>query len=199
MKIFGIGLQKTGGTSLISALDMLGYEVIQSPREMLKYNGKGLGIGFDLVEKYDYLSDIPIPLFYKELDKAFPNSKFIMTSRSVDSWLKSAESHFSFNRKIFRNLIRGRRVGKYVAQLFGTECFNSEKYLDVFNKHESDVKDYFSGREKDLLCFNIFQGDGWRELCSFLDKPLPNEGFPVKNKKTHLKNLVLSDWWMPNH
>jgi len=33
-----------------------------------------------------------------------------------------------------------------------------------------------------LLVINIFDGDGWDKICSFLNEPIPNVPFPHQNK-----------------
>ena len=43
------------------------------------------------LERYYAASDMPIPLLYKKLDKAYPGSKFILTIRDEEKWLKSVE------------------------------------------------------------------------------------------------------------
>jgi len=79
MKIFGIGLPKTGTTSLTIALEMLGYTSRHSPMECFTLHHGELSVNQKKIDKYDALTDLPIPHFYPELDICFPNSKFILT------------------------------------------------------------------------------------------------------------------------
>jgi hypothetical protein len=47
------------------------------------------------------------------------------------------------------------------------------------------VIDYFSNRDNFLIiCFE--KGHGWKELCRFLDKPIPSVPFPHVNKGRYL-------------
>jgi len=193
MKIFGIGLQKTETTSLSSALEILGYKTIQSPRKILKYNGNELSIDYSKMNGYDAFLDIPIVYFYKELDKKFPNSKFILTTRDLDKWTKSAEKHFTKTRAIFRENVRGKKVKEYVIKSLGNDVFNYERFVTAYQNHNKQVQDYFQNRKKDFLIMNICEGDSWEKLCSFLNKPIPKENFPQKNQKSNLKNFLFSD------
>ena len=39
-------------------------------------------------------------------------------------------------------------------------------------RHNDEVRQYFAGSGR-LLEMNLEQGDGWPELCPFLDRPIP--------------------------
>ena len=75
-KIFGIGYSKTGTTSLTKALRILGYNALHFPIHTMKHSSEKLNLRYEKLWRQAY-SDTPIPLFYKELDKRFPGSKFI--------------------------------------------------------------------------------------------------------------------------
>lgn len=150
MKIFGIGLHKTGTTTLIHCLSLLGLK--RGPDSFMTnkwINGK-YGPIFDVVKKFDAFADSPWnhPLFYKHLDKEFPKSKFILTTRNTDNWL------VSFKRFAGRDVKQ-----KYVA--IRKAIYNctsskdmSEKYCrDVFENHNKNVSSYF-GSSKKLLVIN---------------------------------------------
>ena len=95
MKVFGIGLSKTGTTSLARALEILGYNV-KDCLGITKYSkGDISSINETALDTYDALTDTPIPNFYRELDKKYPNSKFILTVRDMDGWLNSCRKQFN--------------------------------------------------------------------------------------------------------
>src|SRR6185503_19618665 len=97
--IFGIGLSKTGTTSLYAALHELGY------RSATYGHMAELGLSdwfrgdftTDYLAGYDAVTDLPIGVFYAQLDMRYPGSKFILTVRDVESWLVSAKTQFSRN------------------------------------------------------------------------------------------------------
>ena len=81
-KIFVIGFHKTGTKSLASALKKLGYRVtgpngIEDP----DIADNVYSMAYTLVEQYDAFQDNPWPIIYKEIDKRYPESKFILTLR----------------------------------------------------------------------------------------------------------------------
>ncbi|MHA1337445.1 MAG: sulfotransferase family protein, partial [Promethearchaeota archaeon] len=171
-KIFGIGLSKTGTSSLDSALKVLGFKTKHYPQ----INGL-----YEMVDKYDALTDVPIVLNFKKLDKEYPNSKFILTIRDIDSWLKSCKLHFS---RVEKNNIKS-EIRKLI---YGVNGWDEESFKKAYHKHFDDVKNYFKNRPEDLLILNIIKGEGWEKLCKFLCKKIPNKPFPHKNiSKFNLK------------
>lgn len=87
-KVFGVGLSKTATTSLTFALEILGFCTKHYPS--LRYYPHWLrGIKKHVLEEDQAFSDITIIPFYKELDRKYPGSKFILTARDLDDWLES--------------------------------------------------------------------------------------------------------------
>ena len=101
-KVFGIGLSRTGTQTLNRALQMLGYEAAHYPPITCYRLGRAL-LDLDEAGKYDALTDIPVARFYKELDSAFPGSKFIMTVRNPDDWIESVERLYAHDRRVANN------------------------------------------------------------------------------------------------
>lgn len=97
-KVFGIGLPRTGTTSLTHALTILGYRTIHSPhdrisrREISEYlRGNADEIQLTVLQSHDALSDIEVCAIYQGLDRAYPGSRFILTVREKSAWLDSIE------------------------------------------------------------------------------------------------------------
>ena len=95
MKIFGIGLSKTGTTILANALTILGYKVKDCLGVTSYAKGDLSSIDMHIFSTYDAFTDTPIPSFYRELDAQFPNSKFILTVRDMDGWKASCKKQFN--------------------------------------------------------------------------------------------------------
>ena len=100
-KVFVIGLNKTGTTTLKVVLDEFGYKVAtQKVFELLSkdiFEDKGHGRIISYCKYYDAFQDLPfsIPGTYKYLDEAFPGSKFILTVRdSDDQWFRSMKNYY---------------------------------------------------------------------------------------------------------
>ena len=79
IKIFGIGLSRTGTTSLTLALSELGLHAYHFPR------------GREVIDSVDAATDTPVAAWYQDLDAAYPDSKFILTLRHRPEWLDSCE------------------------------------------------------------------------------------------------------------
>lgn len=175
-KIFCIGWHKTGTSTLGDALIELGYNVsgarLDLAESLLKSNIKP---SLEIAKSHEALQDVPWAIIYKELDIAFPNSKFILTIRDEQEWINSAQKHFKDTYSEMREWIYG------VGVLEG----NEEVYLKRYRRHYAEVREYFKDRPEDILVMDFKNGDGWEKLCGFLDKPIPKKPFPHSNKGKH--------------
>lgn len=168
MKIFGIGLSKTGTTSLTTALVKLGYRAQHSGLPFLDQPPAAVA---DLDAATDELAGE-----FERLDRKFPGSKFILTTRKLDDWLKSCEHHFR------TPLDQDSRVGRMIHELYGTTVFDRDRFAAGFERHQQAVHRYFAGRPGDLLVLDVTAGEGFEKLCPFLGRPLPADaGFPKEN------------------
>lgn len=167
-KIFGIGLPRTGTASLCEALRILGYSVRHYPKYISR------------AANYDALVDTPICNCFEQLDEEYPGSKFILTTRSLESWLKSCKNASARFR--WHNLRPDGRCGPEVYKshmdLFGCTNYDETKFTDGYFKHADRVSKYFGSRS--YLVYEV--ADGWTPLCDFLEKPVPGEEFPHRNK-----------------
>lgn len=164
-KIFGIGLPKTGQTSLAMAMRILGYKVFQYPYRLSQ------------IRKNDFSLDLPVTIRFKELDRKFPNSKFIMTVRDYNSWIASMRNHY----RRYPASKRYKAQLKFRMRFWGTTRFNERVMQKKYHKHYQNVLKYFKGREEDLLIINIVGGEGWKALCPFLGKKISRKKFPKEN------------------
>jgi hypothetical protein len=183
-RIFGIGLHKTATTSLHAALKILGFDSAHwKNAHWAKAIWEEMRSGFRslTVEKHYALVDLPIPLLFKELDQAYPGSKFILTVRSEGKWIRSVRSHWDPERNRFRTAWNTdpftHRIHK---ELYGQKGFDEAVFLDRYRRHSREVLDYFAYRPADLLVMNMDAGAGWPELCGFLGKPVPGIPYPVE-------------------
>ena len=89
-KVFGLGFHKTGTSTLAAALHKLGYSVCgQQNDHAQKMISGDIDFFIQMAKSYDAFEDDPWHLIYKEMDEAFPKSKFILTYRDTDKWYKS--------------------------------------------------------------------------------------------------------------
>ena len=181
IRIFGIGLSRTGTSSLTKALTMLGVKTVHYPNDMTTQQELKAGnYNLSVLRRAQALTDIPVSPYYAQFDRLFPSSKFILTTRSTDSWLHSMENHF-------RLYVEHRRddFDDFVfACVYGSLHFNAERFSYVKELHESNCRRYFADRPGKLLVVDLTQADdGWLKICEFLDLPVPTAAFPHENKK----------------
>lgn len=186
-KVFCIGFQKTGTSTVRAALKTLGYTVTGPNNTRDPDISHNLtGIVTSLSYKYDAFQDNPWPLVYQEMDALHPGSKFILTVRDSEAWIKSVVRHFGTSSTPMRELIYG----------FGSPVGYENTYVRVFESHNREVKDYFSERGDDLLVVDLTKYGAWAPLCAFLDRPIPRLPFPHSNsalKREKSAKLTLSE------
>lgn len=178
-RVFGIGLSRTGTTSLSQALEVLGFRTKHYPFPR-SFAGRLLGIRPPLLEQYDAFTDISVIPFYKRLDKRFPGSRFILTERDLDEWLDSCRTFPRFRSGFEPNdvVLAVRRA------VYGIESFDVDLFRAAHLAHVADVERHFRDRPGDLLRMDICAGDGWEPLCTFLDRPVPDAPFPRLNARS---------------
>jgi hypothetical protein len=173
-KVFCIGFHKTGTTSLHSALEVLGYKVceefgVHDP----DIRETALPRALALVPEYDAFRDNPWPILYQELDEQVSGSKFILTMRPAERWIRSVLNHFGGRTSAMREWIYG----------VGDPTGNEQRYIERYQQHNEDVQHYFADRPGDLLVIDLTAGDGWEKLCPFLGCSIPVQEFPHSNKR----------------
>jgi hypothetical protein len=165
-KIFGIGLSRTGTTSLTEYLNRRGIRCIHYPNTSELTN-----------LKYDAACDITVAEQYKNLDKKYPNSKFILTIRDRQEWIESLSVYMDRPHKKNMN-----DWSMHVrAKVLGSAKFDWDKYLRAYDKHHADVRKYFKNRD-DMIEINIVGGESPERLCNFLGIKYYGEEFAMKNK-----------------
>jgi len=175
MKVFGIGLNKTGTTTLDKCGQKLGFRVKGCDRGLLIDFRAGEFQRFgSVISRYDLFQDWPWPLMYRYLDVKYPGSKFILTTRVTDlAWLESLKKH---------SLRTGLKNCRLHAYGYEYPHQNEAAFLNQYNSHNKEVKEYFSGRSSDFLEICWEKGDGWEKLCKFLGKEVPDIPVPHANK-----------------
>jgi hypothetical protein len=189
-KVFGIGFHKTGTSTLNQVLKILGYKVMGNRTDLAQklINGEK-EIVLNELNQFDACEDTPWPISFKELDKKYPKSKFILTVREEESWYKSIENHFGNQSTLMREWIYGEGEGDPVN--------NKSRYINRYKKHNEEVLEYFNNRKKDLLVINWKENSNWKYICDFLNAPIPQKQFPHANKGAYtqkekkLKNIKL--------
>ncbi len=196
-KVFGIGLSRTGTTSLTEALRALGYKAVHCPLSIVALNGGGLKLNAAIVEQFDAFTDSPVARVYRELDQTYPGSKFILTTRPLDKWIGSMRRM----RPSFTLLTLLPKVRQLATDLCGKPSFGDERALaNGFLNHDRSVREYFGPRiGKDLLVLDVSAADAWDRLCSFLGHKAPPRAFPHYNRGygttlVNMRDLIRYAW-----
>ncbi len=164
-KVFGIGLHKTGLTSLSRAMRTIGYgPVVQCPSER----------EYADIAKYAFANDMPIDMRYPRLHCQFPDAKFILTVRDFPDWLESALRHSRHAEATGADWNHADQRAAY-----GVDFPDEELLLARFDRHYNEVFTYFNTQaelgnfhfETQFLQLDICAMDcenTWFELCKFL-------------------------------
>ena len=152
LKVIGAGFGRTGTHSLKIALEMLGFAPCYHMVEVFTHAGhseaweeaarSGKPEWHALLEPYKAAVDWPSSYFWRDLVKAYPEAKVILTERDPESWYKSITN------TIFDFMSRGTAgqtdpirlaqmsMGKVIVadQTFGNR-YDKQHVIDVYRHH----------------------------------------------------------------
>lgn len=192
-KVFGIGLSRTGSMSLTEALKILGFRAVHFPAdpvtqsEYFEFFAHPSGtLRLSLLDRYDAVTDNPLSCVYRQLDRAYPGSKFIWTVRDKQSWLHSCELWWERSVIPFMEHDHAAVLRPFMelvgTQVYGSAHFDARLFSAAYDAQMTEVPGYFRGRDQDLLTLNVCAGDGWPQLASFLGTAVPGVVFPHLNE-----------------
>jgi len=202
-KIFCIGLNKTGTTTLKKTMSDFGYKIgNQRKGELLihAYASRNFKPIVKLARSAEFFQDAPFsfPHTFEILAYSFPNAKFILTVRdSPEQWYNSLTKfhgkRFGENGRIppsADDLKNANYLGKGMPYkihkiLYDTpdgSLYNQEYLLEYYNRHIINVKDFFRHNAHKLLTINVAVIEDYFRLCDFLGKEPIHNGFPWHNK-----------------
>lgn len=212
LRVIGAGFGRTGTTSLLKALGILGLGPCYHMRVAMTRPGHGkFWIRAKAGEPVDYRRffrgyrsavDWPTCEFYRELMALYPDAKVLLTVRDPDAWYDSMRETLWVVRGALpwwysRSIVRMHEAVFWQSR-FNGEFTNRERTIEVYLSHIAEVRRTVPpGR---LLEFRI--EEGWAPLCRFLDVPVP-EGvsFPCANDRALFRKLLLAlrivEWAVP--
>jgi hypothetical protein len=168
MKVFGIGLERTGTWSLCGAMAQLGYQTCHFP------------VSDDEIAGVDFSNDITVAFRFAALDQRYPGSKFILTTRESVTWLDSCARWYGGLGQ--REHIDNPPGHEALTALYGTTHCERNTWLEGKRQHHWRVRSYFVDRPNDLLELNLCGGQGWETLCPWLGCAVINQPFPHDHK-----------------
>jgi hypothetical protein len=200
-KIFCIGFNKTGTTTMEEVLRLYGFNLpnqqeqeIQLTKDCFSCEYAGL---IKFARNYDAFQDLPFSQgdVFVAADALFPNSKFILTERNSEDWFRSITS---FHKKIFKvddmNSLTERDILKKFNYLYkgymhaykkrlltnyvGNEAitdwsklYNKEYYIKVYEERNNRIKQYFANAPDKLLVIDVTAEPTTEKICKFLNIP----------------------------
>lgn len=189
-KIIGIGLNKTGTSTLGAAGELLGLRVktwdaqlfretvIERRRETL----------WKVIDAFDLFNDFPYPLLYPEIDARYPGSKFILTQRtSPDAWLGSVKAH----------AMRASPSSQTHRLVYGYQYPHGREsaFLEYYTQHNERARRYFADRQDDFLEICWEEESDWSRLTAFLGAEPPDAPLPRANARvSKLVNPLRYAW-----
>jgi len=200
-KIFCIGRNKTGTTSIKKAFELHGLKVgNQAKAELLidayaVRNFKKIGHYCKTAQAFQ---DLPfsLPYTYIYLDNQFPNSKFILTIRdSADVWYNSL---INFHTKIFskKNQLPTKddlmnspyrykgfawKVNRTLYNTPEEDIYNEKMLKQSYIRHNERVQTYFKNKHN-LLIINLKEKNSYQQFCDFIEQSPRMDQFPHENK-----------------
>lgn len=199
-KIFCIGANKTGTTSVEGVFKYLGLAVgNQAQAELLLHDWGRRDfrriIGY--CHTAEAFQDVPFSFqdTFRILDEAFPGSKFILTIRNnADEWFDSlvrfhtliagkgriptAEDLRHFHYRYPGFLLDSLKLKYGIDE---SRLYDREIYVRWYEAHNGGIREHFKGRPNDLLVLNTGEEDAMERLMSFLGYPYRGEKMPHLN------------------
>lgn len=155
------------------------------------------GFNFKLFDEFTAVTDNPACFkeVYQKIYAEFPNAKFVLTVRDKDKWIDSVERHC--NQQMYHR-IHQNRIDNYsnydpdkdiifscdnvglVEYLYNVpyKHLDREAFARKWDSHLSEVREFFRDKPDKLIVLNVDEGSGWKDLCEFLDKPIPKIPYP---------------------
>jgi len=191
-KVFGIGCSRTGTRSLSLAMEKFGYRSLHYPPAAPMLAGR-----FDILNDWGFANDITVSVFYRELDRYYPDSLFILTVRDSKTWLASCERNFPKEKMI------AKWSGTAEDQIFrimyrGLSYFERAPFLQAYTDHVNAVTEHFSGRDN-LLVLPLEKSSREKKkiLAGFLDRPAFAGDYPVSHVSSPVKHGLLTRLFRP--
>ncbi|MBE7214286.1 sulfotransferase family protein [Shewanella benthica] len=162
-KVFIIGLPRTATTSVCVATLSLGFKTAHTA-----YTQRAM-------DEAQIIADTPVFCDYQQLDKVYPDAKFVYLTRESDKWLPSIRQLLE---RMYTNLQRSdggfnpilKRCYNEVFEPLTLDNIAKDSFLlECYQRHYQGALDYFSGREQDLLIIDVARPGSFQQLADFLD------------------------------
>ena len=181
VKVFGIGLNKTGTKTLRVALRRTGHRTLRPDRTLIAAGLAGETAPLiAAMDRFDCAEDWPWPLVWRQMDAHYgERARFILTRRSSpEVWLES----------IRKWSLRTPPSSRLRERIYGYNYPHGAEgaYLDFYRRHIDSVREAFHSSPQRLLEICFEEGDGYPEICAFLGEELPTR--PLLHRNAAARN-----------
>ena len=173
LKIFGVGLSRTGTSSLASFFTTMGLKVIHFDMDLTAHLPRSANTSFEwrgVYDGFDAVFDLPTAFYYRELLSVYPQALFVSSYRTPDNWYAS-----------FANYLQVTSDGVYMGaglpifnrmlhkEVYGSEEPDRALWIAKYEAHYADVKTVIPAAK--LLQLDV---DKWqtqspaKQICTFL-------------------------------
>ncbi|KAI1421499.1 hypothetical protein F5Y12DRAFT_800896 [Xylaria sp. FL1777] len=220
-KVIVLSRSRVGTFSLYQALNMLGYksyhmaEVVKGGERQMalfeealrcKYLGGGKPYGKAEFDKWLAEYDVEIPQFFlEEFIEFYPNARFILTERSLESWTKSMNNTaipmFTSMRAFPLSAVR--KIDSFIERVcslhitlemvtYHNKTCQSEEGVDLSKRDTLELarKAKASAPRDRLLVARLEDGFGWEQICPFLGHPVPETRYPRGNAPQEFQKMA---------
>lgn len=197
-KVFGIGYNKTGTTSLAKILTGLWLRMpnqgIQERHLTDAYYRGDYQAFLKFVPYYDAFQDMPFSQesTYVALDALFPNSRFILTVREPEAWYDSMvrfyqvrtgvediwslsaselDHRFNYLKTGYVTRTQKRLVSDFVngeSVIRWEKFLDRDRYIDEYVRRNYEVQRYFMDAPGKLLVVDLTRVQTTQSVCDFL-------------------------------
>ena len=194
LRVIGAGVGRTGTNSLKLAINRLGlgpcHHMLEVRQNMPLHvplwqaAADGRPDWRAIYKGYESAVDWPTAGFFRELHAANPSAKFILSTRSPESWVES------FSETIYKALAGKDQAppemqewiamaGLVIERSGFPMGLNAAELRKAFIAHNEAVKAAIPAGQ--LLVYEV--KDGWEPLCAFLGVPVHSDPFPRTNDR----------------
>lgn len=216
MKVIGAGLPRTATTTLLIALEQLGYGRCYHMRDLLADLENGLPLWeavADGARDWERIFgdaqstvDWPSARYWRELLERYPDAKVILSVRPADRWVKSMREtvwgiyhgdsvihHVSDARAVLDPLWR-----RYIALMrrmtwddrtgaLAGDTYSDDGFAGAMERWNDSVKRDVPPEQ--LLVWD--PAEGWEPLCRFLEVDVPAEPLPRVNDTASFREGII--------
>ena len=182
-KIFNISLQRTGTQSVnhllrnsgVNSMHWVGahgidhYQPFKDKQDLIQKISS-------LDDEFDAFGDMPYNILYNHYSKKYQDAKFIFVTRDFESWHKSIENFYQFEKK--QKELDGKSgltdfqkicYSEYLdIDLNNKDSLSKEEYFEYYTKHYESVYEYFKDSEN-FLTVSLFDENSSEKILKFLN------------------------------